>query len=167
MSKVNQSLTSSVKRLLKGVGVKIMTYQELMSKVNSSTDQVLDQKLFDDMETKKALHCNAMDVIAVDDDSLTSTEDVNELVLHELIHMTADKLNRVYEGEVGVQTEECVAQIGMFKLILVLGLNPAPYADRTLEYIKPFNKANFKKVEIDSDKAVEYLVRFVGLEKVA
>lgn len=168
MSKVNQALTSSVRKLLRGVGVKVMTYQELTSKVNFSIEAITKfEDLQSNMLKNKALHWNEMNLIAVDDDALTSAEDANELVLHELIHMTATKLERVYEGEAGVETEECVAQVGMFKLILVLGLNPAPYADRTLEYIKQFPKANFRRVEVDSDRAVEYLVKTVGMEKVA
>lgn len=145
-----------------------MSYQEFTSKVNFSIDSVTKQKhILNEMNKNKALHWNEMSVIAIDDDALTSTEEANELVLHELIHMANTKLGRTYETEKDKQTEECVAQIGMFKLILVLGLNPAAYADRTLEYIKQFPKADFRKVETDSDKAVEYLVKYVGLEKVA
>ena len=168
MSKANQALTSSVKKLLKGAGVKIMTYQELNSKVNFSIESLSGHPtLYQDMAKNKALHWEEMNLIAVDDEALISTEDTNELVLHELIHLTATKLGRIFEGEVGRQTEECIAQVGMFKLTLVLGLNPAPYADRTMEYIKQFPKANFRKVEIASDKAVEYLVRNIGMERVA
>jgi hypothetical protein len=165
---IHMSLSSQVKKLLGAVGVKVRTYEDLSTKVNFTFDALIHyDEIVESMRSKKALHINEMNVVAVDENALTSTEDANELVLHELIHMTASKLERVYEGETGQETEECVAQIGMFKLILVLGLNPAPYADKTLEYIKQFPKANFKKAEIDSDKAVEYLVKFVGLEKVA
>jgi hypothetical protein len=165
---IHTALGPQVKKLLSRAGVKIRTYEELKLKMNFSIDTIQNNpSIFKDMETKKALHINDMNLIAIDDNSLNSTEDANELVLHELIHMTANKLNRKYEGEAGEQTEECVAQIGMFKLVLVLGLNPAPYADSTLEYIKQFPKANFKKVDADSDKAVDYLVKFVGLERVA
>ncbi len=168
MSNVNQSLSPQVKKLLYGVGVKCKTYTELCSKVNFSIDVLVKHdELLEEMRTKKALHLEEMNIIAVDDNALTSTEDANELVLHELVHMTAKKLERVYEGETGKETEECVAQIGMFKLVLVLGLNPAWYADTTLEYIKNFLKADFKRAEIDSDKAVEYLVKAIGMERVA
>ena len=161
MSKANQNLSKQVKKLLAAVGVEIYTYDELKQKMNFGTD------IIETMTNKKALHIGDNKIIAICDDSLTSTEDVNELILHELIHMTAANLNRKCQTEAGFQTEECTAQIGMFKLTLVLGLNPAPYADRTLDYIKQFPKANFRKAEIYSDKAVEYLVKFIGLEKVA
>lgn len=166
MSKVNQAISSSVKKLLNGVGVKTCSYSELAPKVKGFTLEN-ETEVLEKMSTQKALHLVNEKLIAVDDEDLASTEDANELVLHELIHLTAPILKRYYEGEIGEQTEECVAQIGMFKLTLVLGLNPAPYADKTLEYIKQFPKVNFKRVEIDSDRAVEYLVKFVGLEKVA
>ena len=165
---IHTSLSPQVKKLLSGVGAKVRTYSELTSKVNLSFDAVANNpELLNQIKNQKALHINEMQMIAVDDAALTSTEEANELVLHELVHMTAAKLNRIYEGEQGKETEEVVAQIGMFKLVLVLGLNPAWYADSTLEYIKGFQKANFKRAEIDSDKAVEYLVKQVGLEKVA
>ena len=165
---IHTALGPQVKKLLSKAGIKIRTYEELKSKVNFSMESIQNNPgIFKDMETKKALHIGDMNLIAIDDDSLNSTEEVTELVLHELIHMTANKLNRRYEGEAGQETEECVAQIGMFKLVLVLELNAAPYADTTLEYIKRFPKANFKKVEADSDRAVDYLVKFLGMEKVA
>jgi hypothetical protein len=168
MTNVNQNLSNPVKKLLTALGVKTRTYAELCSKANFSIDVLVKhEELLEEMKTKKALHITEMNVIAVDENAFDCTEEANELVLHELVHMTKDKLERHYEGEAGQETEEVVAQIGMFKLILVLGLNPAPYADRTLEYIKQFQKANFKKAEIDSDRAVGYLVRFVGMEKIA
>lgn len=168
MSNINQSLSQPVKKLIWATKTKIKTYEEIESKVNFSFYAIKNvDTISKSMETKKALNIPEMNLIGVDESALTSTEEANELVLHELIHMTAAKLNRKYEGEAGEQTEECVAQIGMFKLCLVLGLNPAPYADSTLEYIKQFPKANFKKVDMDSDKAVDYLVKFVGMERVA
>ena len=166
MSKVNQNLSQQVKKLIKGVEVKIVSYSELTSEVNFGTHQPKESLLLD-MATQKACHSQELNLIAVDDDALVSTEVANELVLHELVHLATTKLGLTYEGEAEEQTKECVAQIGMFKTTLVLGLNPAPYADATLEYIKQFPKANFKRVETDSDKVVEYLVKFVGLEKVA
>jgi len=168
MSKVHQALTSSVKKLLRQVGVKIVSYQELTQKVNFSIEVIHEkEELFQSMTKQKAIHWAEMNLIAVDDEALINAEDATELVLHELIHMTKAKVQRECEGENGRQTEECVAQVGMFKLTLVLGLNPAVYADKTLEYIKEFPKANFKRVDVDSDRAVEYLVGFIGLEKVA
>lgn len=168
MSKTNQALTNSVKKLLRGVGVKTMTYQELFSKANFSIEALAKYKnLKEDMSNKKALHWNEMNLIAVDDEALVSAEDTNELILHELIHMASQRFGKVYVTETDKQTEECIAQVGMFKLVLVLDLNPASYADKTLEYIKQFPRANFKKVEAESDKIVEYLVKHIGLERVA
>ena len=168
MSKANQALSQPVKSLLRAGGVKIKTYEELKSKAIFSMEELATyENLNQDMETKLALHWNEMNLIAVDDQALTSAEVANELVLHELVHMTTDKFAKEYEGEAGRQTKECVAQVGMFKLTLVLGLNPAYYADVTLDYIKQFPMANFKRVEIDSDKAVEYLVKGIGMERVA
>lgn len=167
MSNIQMSLSQQVKELLWANKIKFKTYSDFISKGGFTFEALAQQEyLTDALNNKKALHLEDMGVIAVDDNALNSTEEANELVLHELIHMTAKKLDRVYEGEAGQQTEECVAQIGMFKLVLVLGLNPAWYADTTLEYIKRFPKANFRKAEIDSDKAVEYLLKAVGLEKV-
>jgi hypothetical protein len=158
---IHTSLSSQVKKLLSGAGIKVRTYSELSSKVNFTFEALTHQAyLTDSMANKKALHLEDMNLIAVDDAALNSTEEANELVLHELVHLATKKLDKTYEGEAGEETEECVAQVGMFKLILVLGLNPAWYADSTLEYIKGFPKADFKKVEIDSDKVVEYLVNW-------
>lgn len=165
---IYMSLSEQVKKLVWANKTKVKTYSEFMDKTAFTFEALTHQEsLNDSLKNKKALHVEDMNLIAVDDSALGSTEEANELVLHELIHMTAKKLERVYEGEAGVQTEECVAQIGMFKLVLVLGLNPAYYADSTLEYIKQFPKADFKRVEIDSDKAVEHLLKAVGMEKVA
>jgi hypothetical protein len=166
MSKANRALTSSVKRLLNGVGVKIYTYEELLLKVNSE-EVVGKEYILEDMTKNKALHCNELNLIAIDDSSLVCPEDANELVLHELIHMTAGALDRNPVTLVDWETEECTAQIGMFKLILVLGINPAVYDDRTIDYCKRFTEMDVEKVYADSDKAVHYLVKHIGMEKVA
>ena len=148
MSIVNKHLVGSVNELLKTLGTTVTTYSEMG----------LDH-------TNKAFHDQDANLIALDDASL---QDAVELVLHELIHMTAPKVNRfVDDSDKARQTEEVTAQIGMLKLTLVLGLNPAHYATVTLDYVKDLSKANFKKAEMDSDRAVDYLVKQMELGKVA
>lgn len=159
MSKANQALSTPVKKLLRGVGVKVMTYSELKSK-----SDFLDET----MDTMQATYSNELNIIGIDDNAMSSTEDVNELVLHELIHFTAQKLDRIHHGTTNdYETEDATAQIGMFKLILVLGINPAPYQDKVVDYLKQLPEANFEKAHRDSDKAMDYLVRQIGLERVA
>jgi hypothetical protein len=158
MSKANQFLTNPVKRLIRKANVNVYTYSEI--KEMDHDDSTLKA-----MEGFQAFNDPDRRVIGISDESL---DEADELVLHELIHMTGQSTGRIIQDdEVGNQTEEATAQIGMFKLVLVLGLNPACFADVTFDYLKNLTKANYKKADRDSDHAVDYLVEFLGMERVA
>ena len=175
MSKANQLLLPSVNKLLRAVNVKVFTYTEVLEKFE------LKPYHYEAIQNFKGFYDPELNIIGFDDNC---QENANEIVLHELIHLTGSegRVGRQYVKTVNQnlrseffeevsnknkQTEEATAQIGMFKLILVLGVNPAFYADACFEYIKNLPKANFKKADRDSDKAVHYLMRFMGEEKVA
>jgi hypothetical protein len=155
MSKVNQSLTKSVNKLLSVVGVKALSYEEVR-KNHEITHQMAKA-----MNEMQAFHNNELDIIGVDDSYLN---DSTELVLHELVHMVLSKsrLNIKYPtNEVGQQTEDAAAQLGMFKVITALDINAAIYENVLWSYLKTLPEADFDRAERDSDRAKNYLMGFL------
>ena len=178
MSKIMNSLVPSVQYLVASLGVKVMTHTEYLENPEYLGDSL------EHPENWAAFYNPVLDVVVVNDTELANA---TELVLHEIIHWSGaeTRLNRQWvtsmkAAMLGDQseelleyltdkrdTEEATAQIGMLKLALVLGLNPAQYAESTLTYLEDLLDFSLKKAEEDSDKAVEYLVTRIGMQKVA
>ena len=178
MSKLTNSLVPSVQSLIEALNVKIMLYSELVE------NEKLFKKIGDVPDHYYGFYHSGADVIVIKDEHLNNS---TEVVLHELIHWAGaeGRLNRkwmlyskaVLNGKANEEmsdyvdnckdTEEATAEIGMLKLVMVLGLNPATYADLTLNYLESLLSFNLKKADKDSDDAVEYLVSFLGMRKVA
>ena len=177
MSKFTNALVPSVQGLIDALQVSVMTLSEIQEDPRLA-------KAFENMPSHY-LGCYhpVEDVIMIRDEYLHNS---TEIILHELIHwagaegrlnrkwitksraamMTAD-LDVIMDLNETRDTEEATAQIGMLKLVLVLGLNPAEYSDKTLSYLEDLLSFNLAKADRDSDKAVEYLVGFLGMRKAA
>jgi antirestriction protein ArdC len=173
MKNVSSYLTAPVNKLLKALDVQTVLYSELDTKD-------LPKYLVPCIKSAEGFYDGTNDVIGLKDNQ----KNADEVILHELIHFTGSKerLNRSWivnntlacqnlpheeQTDEDRQTEEATAQIGMLKLALVLGLNPARFTDCTHTYVSRLTKADLEKADRDSDKAVEYLVRVVGMERVA
>jgi hypothetical protein len=174
MKNINNMLSAPVNKLVKALGATVKLYSEI-----EAGKEVPDY--FHRMcGFSQGLYDGHRDLIGVED----SVEDPDMVVLHELIHYTGTKqrLKRKWiinnalciqdlpselPTRAETQTEEATAQIGMLKLVLVLGFNPARFVDVTYNYLKTLPEADMNKADRDSDKAVDYLVKFIGMEKVA
>lgn len=181
MKKINSYLTAPVNKLIKAVGAKVLLYSELEN--HEKKPWYFDEYLC----STYGFHDSTSDIIGINDtNSIDGCDpiDMDSTVLHELIHFTGTKerlgrgwvvnnsldsedSNSKIATEAETHTEEATAQIGALKLALVLGLNPARFADLTERYVSNLSKADLDKADKDSDKAVEYLVKFIGMEKVA
>jgi len=177
MSKFTNALVPSVQRLIDALQVSVMTLSEIQEDPELA-------KAFENVPSDyQGCYHPVEDVIMIRDEYLYNS---TEIVLHELIHWAGaeGRLNRKWilnsraammTSDADVisdlmdtkDTEEATAQIGMLKLVIVLGLNPALYSDLTLEYLESLLSFNLAKADRDSDKAVEHLVSFLGMRKVA
>jgi len=171
MSKLTNALVPSVQRLIEALQVKVITYSEL----------VQDSELFHEFgsipDCMQGCYHPVLDMIVVKDEHLCNS---TEIVLHEIIHWAGaeSRLNRkwvtdskaIMMGTASQETldsfnddrdtEEATAEIGMLKLVLVLGLNPAQQADSALDYLEGLLDIDMVKADKDSDKAVEYWLVF-------
>jgi antirestriction protein ArdC len=178
MKSVSSYLTNPVNKLVRAIGVEIVPYSMMLG-------THLEHNYHDGFLCATAgFYDGSMDFIGLNDRKGFHNKSADEIVLHELIHFTGTKerLNRKWiinnvlslrdfsfemPTKKETQTEEATAQIGALKLALVLGLNPAKFTDNTFEYIKTLPEADLDKAERDSERAVEFILKFIGVEKVA
>lgn len=117
------------------------------------------------------------DKIAIKADIAISSR-CSEVVLHELIHWTghASRLNRLHkrrqistdddrQGIIDIEhnniiyhTEEATAQLGMFKLAMVLGLDQFTHFKAMTDYLASYHLANMHQAETESDDAVKFIL---------
>lgn len=111
------------------------------------------------------------DFIAFNHTPKPSIDDLNSCILHEIVHWSGHptRLNReavkagsellIHELEPSViHTEEVTAQLGMFKLATCLGLNNERYLEMTNRYIARYPLANYLDADMESTKALEFIV---------
>lgn len=117
------------------------------------------------------------DVIAINE--TTPIEILDVVMLHELIHYTGRGSRLCRAGivlleqkdltitEEHCQTEEAIAQLGMYKLGTYLGLDRDSLKQATVEYLASLPLADFEEAEMRSNEAVGYLVNKLYENKAA
>lgn len=187
MYQINDHLNPAVQNLLKSLGVEIKLLSETIVSDNLDEWRASSIMVNTTLPTQ-GLYYGPTDTIVLNDSDLG---DATPVVLHELIHWSGAEsrlkrewiLNNVKDIESfwngtyvkddseeftkGQHTEEAIAEIGMFKLMLLLGIEPMQYQERVINYLKYLSSADLMKADLESDIAVEYLVSFIGMEMVA
>jgi len=156
MSKVNQSLVSSVNKLLRAVEIKVLAYSEIKDQLKEISPIIAES-----MDSQRAFHDNTLDIICVDDDYL---QDSTELVLHELVHMalSSSRLNvRFNNTREDRDTEDAAAQMGILSVLAALNINPASYENILVDYVKTLHYANLDRADRLAQVATNYLIGFL------
>lgn len=164
MSKILDGLYTPINLLIEKLNVKVFYYSELTQ--NNIAINYPEC-------TWDGFYCTAKDYIGIKDEP---RDEINAVLMHELIHLTGSKyrLNRNSVSnfsskitEKDAQTEEITAYLGMFKLASHFNFELEEYANIVWEYIKKLDKADHNKADIDSDRAVDYLLSFLEERKTA
>lgn len=159
---ISHYVDSRVLALVSSTGCPLLTYFDAITsgKVNAAM-------LFT-MGMAAGYYDSQEDYIGLNERALESDR-VNEVVLHELIHWTGhpSRLNRntitsqlhgMRPTSYDYHTEEATAQMGMFKLACLLGLDKELHLMLLNVYLTMFPEANLAKADWDSNQAVGYLL---------
>jgi len=156
-----------VLRLIEVLGVKVLSYSELKEGVSKMTGFKMTRRLLN----AHGFYDTSLDAIAFNENK--ELFKLDHVLLHELIHWTGSSkrlartallpfcvLGRleVMEGN-EYATEEVIAEMGMYKLGLWLGLNRKELKRKRDVYIDSYgiHNPNYEKACIDSDNAVGYI----------
>jgi antirestriction protein ArdC len=158
------SLDSKVRELIQSFGIKLISYKQAHSLGISK------QELPSDLSA--GAYVCYMDIIAYNSTPPIGFEDINRTILHEIVHWTGhgDRLKRkpiqlgqrmLYAANSmdELHTEEAIAEIGMYRLAVYLGLEKDDkYLDLMIHYLSRYELAHIDVACREATKAVNFIV---------
>jgi len=158
-----KKLDPRVKNLIQSLNVTVVSYDDCRN------DRLygFDFHLF---SFTAGMYCSVTDRILINQFPPPQFKDINEVVLHELVHWTGleNRLNRepIWLRKIGSShlitadshaTEELTAQYGMYLLAKQLGLDQKTYLQKFNDYSKYFINGDIELAAKQAKKAVCFI----------
>ena len=157
------SIHPAVLELIQSLGITLITYRHAYT-LGVSRDELPNW-------SAGAYICY-MDLIAYNPNPPDGFEDINRTILHEIIHWTGhgDRLKRkpiqlgqrmLYAANSvdELHTEEAIAEIGMYRLAVYLGLEKEDkYLDLMIHYLSRYELAHIDVACREATRAVNFVV---------